>query len=189
MNYIYDILLNFKDEYYDFYDWNKGDNIQHIRKIPIFRIENNDLFNIKNSKVKIDISFLEKIENKTEIFTNNGIKKIKNACLLSDGDNIIGINIMQKRTKISSLLIDEELDSLEDVYTMDIEKIKYEVQKKNDYELKTRKQIEIERFLTNELFKIKNDSEQLKYLYYECFNKKENDINKIRIELESSNRK
>jgi len=33
MTYIYDILLNFKDDLYEFYDWNKTDNIIHIRKI------------------------------------------------------------------------------------------------------------------------------------------------------------
>ena len=34
MNYIYDILLNFKNKLYDFYDWNINDDITHIRKIP-----------------------------------------------------------------------------------------------------------------------------------------------------------
>ena len=65
MNYIYDILLNFKEEYYDFYDWNKNDNIVHIRKIPILKIDTIDLYNIKNNKIKIELKFLEKIRNKT----------------------------------------------------------------------------------------------------------------------------
>ena len=26
MNFIYDILLNFNNEYYEFYDWNNDDN-------------------------------------------------------------------------------------------------------------------------------------------------------------------
>ena len=38
MTYIYDILLNFKDELIEFYDWNKNDNIIHIRKIPLLKI-------------------------------------------------------------------------------------------------------------------------------------------------------
>ena len=38
MNYIYDILLNFNDMLYDFYDWNVKDNILHIRKIPLIQI-------------------------------------------------------------------------------------------------------------------------------------------------------
>lgn len=186
MNYIYDILLNFKDDYYDFYDWNKNDSIIHIRKIPIFRVSTNDLLNIKNNKIKLDISFVEKLDNKTEMFTNKGVKKIKNACLLSDGDSTIGINIVQKKIKISSLLIDEELDSLEDVYMMDVENIEYTIKNYcNKCELKTRKQLEVDAFLKKELSKIGKDNEKLKYLYYECFDKKEDNIKKIKLELES----
>ena len=187
MNYIYDILLNFKDEYYDFYDWNKNDNIIHIRKIPIFKISTDDLFNIKNNCIKFDISFLEKINDKTEIFTNKGIKKLNKACLFSDDNTIIGINVVQKKVKISSLLVDEELDSLEDVYTMDTDKIKYTIQNKNKYnEFKTRKQIEMEKNLNNELSNLE-DAEVLKYLYYECFDKKENNIDKIKVKLKAIN--
>ena len=65
MIYIYDILLNFKNNFFDFFEWNKSDDIVHIRKIPIIKIKSEDLFNIKNNCVKIDNSFLEKIENKT----------------------------------------------------------------------------------------------------------------------------
>ena len=32
MNYIYDILANFNEHYYDFYDWNELDNLIHIKK-------------------------------------------------------------------------------------------------------------------------------------------------------------
>ena len=35
MNYIYDILINFNENLYDFYDWNLNDQIDHIRKIPV----------------------------------------------------------------------------------------------------------------------------------------------------------
>jgi len=184
MNYIYDILLNYKEEYYDFYDWNKNDNMEHIRKIPIFRVCTDDLFNIVNNKVKIDPLFLEKIYNKTELFIKNGVKKIKYACLLSDGDLIIGINIINKKIKLSSLLIDEELDSLEDVYKMDILDIKYIIQGKNNYNwFKTRNQNEKNKFLIKEINKIIDDKEKLKYLYYDCFDYKEEDVDKIVKEL------
>ena len=43
MTYIYDILLNFKEELIEFYDWNKNDNIIHIRKIPLLKISNGHL--------------------------------------------------------------------------------------------------------------------------------------------------
>ena len=43
MNYVYDILLNFNEIGYYFYDWNGNDNILHIRKIPIFKIDSKTL--------------------------------------------------------------------------------------------------------------------------------------------------
>ena len=47
MNYIYDLLLNFNENIYEFYDWNKTDNIKHIKKIPIFKIDSK-----KNETIK-----------------------------------------------------------------------------------------------------------------------------------------
>lgn len=180
MNYIYDILLNFKDELYDFYEWNKEDNIIHIRKIPIIKISEDDLYNIKNNYIQIDESFLEKIKNKTEIFTSKNIKKIEYACLLTDSNSIIAINRMDKKIKRSSLLIDEELDSLNDIDNLKIEKIKYDIIKKINYnEFKTRKQIEITKYIKKEFNKIKKEEDKLKYIYYDCFNKKEDSIEKI----------
>ena len=51
MNYIYDIILNFQERIYDFYEWNKTDVITHIRKIPVFKISSKDLYNIENYNV------------------------------------------------------------------------------------------------------------------------------------------
>ena len=38
MNYIYDVITNFNDTYYDFYEWNKKDKLTHFKKIPIINI-------------------------------------------------------------------------------------------------------------------------------------------------------
>ena len=62
MNYIYDILLNFNRQLYDFFEWNLSDNIIHVRKIPLFRIDSKTLLTIRDNKVKVDSSFLEKIK-------------------------------------------------------------------------------------------------------------------------------
>lgn len=180
MIYIYDILLNFKDELYDFYDWNKNDNIIHIRKIPLIKIKEKDLVNIKNNNVKFDEETLNQIKDKTEIFTPKISKKIEYMALLSDGNYVIGLQIEGKKIKKSSLLIDEELDILEDVNNLDFMNINYKIINKNiNNELKTRKQRETEKFIKKGINKIKNDEEKLKYLYYECFDKKEENKEKI----------
>lgn len=180
MNYIYDILLNFKDELYDFYDWNKEDSLIHIRKIPIIKISETDLYNIINYDVKIDLDFFETIKNKTEIFTSKNIKKLQYACLLTDSNSIIAIEKNDRKIKKSSLLIDEELDSLDDTESLKIQSIKYEIiSKKSKNEFKTRKQIEIEKFIKKEFSKIKKEEDKLKYIYYDCFGEKEEKIDKI----------
>ena len=33
MNYIYDIVLNFNKDYYEFYEWKKSDKVINVKKI------------------------------------------------------------------------------------------------------------------------------------------------------------
>ena len=42
MNYIYDIVLNFNKELYEFFEWKDDDNLINIRKIPLIKI-NDDI--------------------------------------------------------------------------------------------------------------------------------------------------
>ena len=55
MNYIYDILLNFQNEYYDFFEWNTNDQITHIKKIPIIKVSNEggNYYEYDNDKKRI----------------------------------------------------------------------------------------------------------------------------------------
>ena len=57
MNYIYDILANFNNIYYDFFDWNESDNIIHIKKVPIVRVDSDFFNNVKFNDVLVDIRF------------------------------------------------------------------------------------------------------------------------------------
>ena len=77
MNYIYDILLNFKKEFFEFYEWNLNDDIIHIRKIPVFKVRKNQLYDFKNCNLKLNQKFLKSIFNKSEIFKGRNKKSIK----------------------------------------------------------------------------------------------------------------
>lgn len=174
MNYIYDILLNFNKELYDFYEWNKNDFIIHIKKIPLIRISSMKLKDIINHNIIFSDNFLEKIQNKTEEYCNRKIKNLDKVFLLTDGLDVIGINISDG-ISYSKLLIDEEIEVLEIATKIKESVIEYKkVSKKNIKEFKTRKEIEEEKYVISELNNIikKNDSNQLRYLYYECFNKR-----------------
>lgn len=179
MNYVYDILTNFNENFYDFYDWNLNDDVKHIRRIPLIKIESYKLNEIKNNIVKFDQEFLDMIKNRTEFFLGRGIKVLKYACLLTDGMDVFGINIGEK-FKYTSLQIDEELDILESMSFKEYE-LKYEVIGKKEPILKTRYKIEQEKKIKEKLNYLyeENNVSKIKYLYYECFNKKENKISNI----------
>lgn len=192
MNYIYDILLDFNNELYDFFDWNEKDRIVHIRKIPIFKIFTNDYNKIKNNKVIIDDKFKEKIHNRTEIFESHKVKNIEYACLLCDGLEVMAIlfNNNGLNVKCSSLLLDENDDVVEVADKMNECDIKFKVlHKKINHKFLTRLDISKINYIDKEIGKIKKNKEleKMKFLYYELFNEKNENmnfmINKIKKEL------
>ena len=178
MSYIYDILLNFNDELYDFYEWNKKDSITHIKKIPILKINSKQINDIILNNIILDTEFLKKIENKTETYSKNKI--IKYSILLTDGFKVIALNIANK-IKYSKLLLEEENDILDITNRLDKYNLKYKIISKKNIEYKTRYEKELELKINNI-----NNIDELKYLYYDCFNKKCDNINKIKKELNSN---
>ena len=141
MNYVYDILVNFNENLYDFYDWNLNDPVTHIRRIPIYKVTSKQFYEIKNYQVEFDSKFLETIKNRTEFFSGRNIKIMKYAFLLTDGLDIMGIFIGDS-IKYTSLQMDEELDILED-FQFKESHLDYQITStKNAMILKTRYQIE-----------------------------------------------
>ncbi len=176
MNYIYDIVLNFQDYYYNFYEWKNKDKIKNIYKIPIYRVSNKDILIFKNNKVKIDKNFLNKIK--------------KNMCLISNTKITIGLlfNPSGDLIKRSSLLYDEEEEANNIAKSLKETKIIFLENKKNKYQDKLRIEIEKKETILNYLNKI-TDPIVLKYLYYVYFKKEEEnkEIKKIlKKELEKS---
>ena len=184
MNYIYDVLLNFNDKLYEFYDWNKSDDVKQVRRVPIFKISTKQLLDIKNNNVIIDKSFLDLIINKTEYFSNRKVEKIKYSCIFSDGEKSLGVlfNSNGESIKYSSMLIDEESEVNELCSDMKDYLLNININKKNKIsDLKTRLDLEKENYVLNELKKLVDNQEddKIKYIYYDCLNKSESDVNKI----------
>lgn len=187
MNYIYDILLNFHEILYDFYDWNPNDNIINVRKIPLFKITSNQLKEIKENSIRFDSEFLKGFQNRTELFSGKDIKYIEYCCLLSDGSETLAVLIKNNHVEKSHLLVDEELEVLEVVTRLKEETINYQILKRSkNTGFKTRKEAELEKSIRHNLKKLKEENElqQLRYLYYECFNEKEENKDKILFRLE-----
>lgn len=178
MNYIYDIYLNFNEYLYDFFDWDKNDKLVHIKTIPIFKVSEEKIKTIINYNIKIIENDFNNIYNKSTIW--NKSNKYKNYALFCDENNIIAVEFNNNGISInkSYLNINDELEVLENIYNIKTKNINFKPLNKNKNILKTRKQIKEENFINNEL---KNtNTEKLKYIYFECFGKKECDYNKIR---------
>ena len=184
MNYIYDILANFNKEYYEFYDWNEEDEITHIKKIPIIKTNKEFLYNIKYNDIIVEKKLLEKINRKTEMF--NKINKENYICIITDGNHalIAKFNPNGKIIERSSLIIEEENEILEIVEDTEEENYSYNINKKQNYEqFKTRKEKEKSKYILKELENITED--KLKYIYFDIFNKEENNIKKIITKLKT----
>lgn len=185
MNYMYDILLNFTNskKVYEFFEWESTDVIINVKKIPIFKIAKETLWDLLNYRIKVDKSFLKKIENTSIVYKQNK-KRFKHLAIFSDGSKAIGINLNDNGIVEykSSMLLDEEEEATYIAEKLQLEKLEYQkLEKLKKEEFITRKEEEEKNFLLKEinlLYK-NNDLEKLKYLYIEYFDKKEENIDNI----------
>ena len=188
MIYVYDILLNFNHDLYEFYEWEKSDLIYHIKKIPMYRVSSSFLSDVVEKKIKIDDPILLEVKDKTEVFDNKRVNTISYACLLTDSYRVIAILLDQNGhiLKRSHLILDEEEDTLSLSIRENIRDISYNiVGDRKDNRFLTRHEIKVKKFLKDEIkkaFKAK-DKNKLKYLYFEYFNEYSLEIDKIYEEL------
>ena len=177
MHYVYDILVNFNENYYDFFEWEKKDNIIHVKKIPIIKIDKKDFQIISSNEIKIDI---KNIKNKVELW--NSKKQDKTYLLLTSGTDILGLEFNNEGISIkrSSLIVEEELDVLDDTCKLEVSKLNYTIIKKINFQLNTRQEIETKKIISKEIDKLleQPNTNKINYLYYECFNKIEPNIEK-----------
>ena len=177
MSYIYDICLNFQKRDIEFYDWNLSDNIYHIRKIPIFKVDSKTYFEIRQNEVTFSEEFLKKIENRTEIFGNKKIRYLEYAFLISNEKDVFGVLLNGADSKRSSIMIEDMNDILEISNRIYLSKIDYTILKPREKKsFKTRREEDMEKYLNQSIDKLIKEKDKLKleYLYYECFNKKSN---------------
>lgn len=181
MNYIYDIYLNFNKKNYDFYEWKETDKIERIRKIPIFIVDEKIIESILSSEVKLNLDFLEEIKNKTEKYN---FEKIEYSCILLNKKTVIAISMNSDGLikEKSKLQLNDEYELLEYYNKNKIKNIDYEIIRKNNITFFTRMEMKIKKYILTEVesaYQNKNLPE-LQYLYYELFDKKDNDISKMK---------
>ena len=181
MKNIYDILVNFKKIPYEFYEWNKEDDVKHVKKMPSIKVSDSTLYDIFYNDAVVSKKFLDQIKDKTEIFFGRTVKKVKYACVIYNDDVALSILLNDNGEIIgkSKLLFDEEEDVLKE--DVPLKEIDYNIIKKSKkISGLTRRETKIVLLLSKYLDKIheskKND--EIKYMYFECFNKVEEDNEK-----------
>ena len=181
MKNIYDILVNFKKIPYEFYEWNKEDDVKHVKKMPSIKVSDSTLYDIFYNDAVVSKNFLDQIKDKTEIFFGRTVKKVKYACVIYNDDVALSILLNDNGEIIgkSKLLFDEEEDVLKE--DVPLKEIDYNIIKKSKkISGLTRREAKIVLLLSKYLDKIheskKND--EIKYMYFECFNKVEEDNEK-----------
>lgn len=191
MNYVYDILSNFNQELYDFYDWNKNDNFTHLRKVPSFRVSKEVLVDLMFKKVKIKGNLLKLIKDKTQVFTKEGVDVIEYCFIVSDSVNSLGVildedGVIYKRSKF---LVSEELEINKCLKTSKIYNVEYNLlSSKTHYSNMTRNEEKVTNLILSELELIMDSTDKIDYLYYEWFNtnKGKNKYKKLVSSIKSS---
>ena len=179
MNYVYNIYLNFNKDYFDFYEWSDEDNILQINKIPIIKIDTSKYLEIISNNIKIDDNLFNEIYNKTEI-TNN---KNSTCIIVTDTRNVVALkfNNNKESIMISSFELENEYQILNKIKKLKTYNIEYKILNKRKYIFETREEYNKNKYLLNNINKLSYDT--LKYIYYECFNKENNNYNIMLNEL------
>ena len=181
MNYIYDVVLNFNKCYYYFYEKKKKDKLLNVKKIPLFRINSSLMNYFKYNIIKVDMSFINKIYNLTTFYSKYDNKYM---CLLSDSNETIGVMFDKDGNLIkrSSMVFDEQDECNDEVYNEEEININLLVNKNNEYKFISRCDVEKRDYLSKYInnLDIKNNSNILKYIYYDYFEQELEDVNEIK---------
>ena len=189
MNYIYDIVLNFNENAYNFYDWYKEDNIELYIKVPVFKIEEDILKKISTSIFTVDKEFLSIIYNKTIKYLAKKSKSIKYVALFVSENICLAVEFDDsgKSVKRSFLGIDEEVEILDYAKTLKYRIINYKILKTNGikHNYLTRKEIYDKNNMIKTIKEIYNNKEEdkLNYIFYEVYNEKNDNLEKEYLKL------
>ena len=171
MNYYYDVLLNYQDKYFMFYEWDELDVIEFVKKIPLFHVDSKVVVDMISKIFKVEDSFLKQIENKTKLKQN---KYLKYNCIVSDGKNSLALEFNEDGVVInkSSLMVEDELNINEFIYSIKESKINYEIIKNDIFTKEIRQEIKIKKILKLEINNMyeKKEYSKLKFIYLEWFN-------------------
>lgn len=192
MNYIYDITLNFnRENLYEFYEWKEEDNPEFVLKIPLYKVDIETFLSLRNDDIIINKKILSDIEDKTEVYTPNSINIIRYACVFSCDVAALAIEFDSDGNSYmkSNISIDEENEILNCSKLLKYSLIDYKVKNKSKIinKFTTRLESDYEKYMVRKITDMykNNEYSKLKYIFYEVYNEKLDDIEKIYSKLKN----
>ena len=173
MVYVYDILVNFNEKIIDFYDWDKNDQIRHIRKMPIFKVSSKVIMDIMFNKVKINSEIINLIKDKTEVFNLRSVNTLPFVCTFVSAETAVAVSMNKNGIVLekSKFLVNEELEIIGVGNKLKKIDLDYSILEIENHSLLLRSEEKILDEMIREINLLKDNEEVINYLYYEWFNK------------------
>lgn len=183
MKNVYDILVNFKTVAFEFYEWDKEDEIRHVKVTTAYKVSDSCIFDFLNNSIKVRQEFLDKIKDKTQVFCGRGLKILRHTCIIYNNDLALALLFDDKGCVVgkSKLLFDEADEIVKDGQDEKETYIEYEILKKENINGNlTRRENKLIYILSKYLNRVyeKKEAEEIKYFYFECFNAHEENLKK-----------
>ena len=61
MKYIYDILLNYNERLYEFYEWEDNDYFDYVKKIEVIKVSKDTIKDIIKNQIMIDSELVKQL--------------------------------------------------------------------------------------------------------------------------------
>lgn len=176
------------DHLWHFYEWEKSDFLTYVKKIPLFRVDFETIKDFLTFHVCVDSSFVSEIAHKTVVRSQDEV--LDYAFLMSDSKNSLAVLLNEegKVIALSSVLISDDNNINEFMYTLKEKTIPYECMEKRKYHHELRQKEKMRQVIQIELSTLKKDQNlnKLKYLYYEWFGHDETDFFKMYQEMQEA---
>lgn len=185
MNFYYDIVVNFQENNYMFYEWAESDVLEYIKRVPIFQVTTKVLRDLINNNIEVDKEFLDSIYNKTKL--KKGFLEYVSLFVSKNGAIVLEFASDGKVIARSGLQINDECNVMEVIYTLPIFRLEYKVLNRLELNKDLRLESTIKDFINleiNTLYKNK-EWEKIVFLYNEWFLKSDPNVGEMVQEMQN----
>lgn len=185
MNFYYDIVVNFQENNYMFYEWAESDVLEYIKRVPIFQVTTKVLRDLINNNIEVDKEFLDSIYNKTKL--KKGFLEYVSLFVSKNGAIVLEFASDGKVIARSGLQINDECNVMEVIYTLPIFRLEYKVLNRLELNKDLRLESTIKDFINleiNTLYKNK-EWEKIVFLYNEWFLKSNSNVGEMVQEMQN----